>query len=143
MSFKNVIRVLMRPGCWIRSYDTDKRLDKFFWELIARKDEVEVLSFPDFFNGDFGYASLKLGSVTYRIWINDWHASLGSIKWCDPDSTTPRGTYVGRVPSRIVVIDFIEAFAPAPDNKRNTEEDDQLRALFGTLRPEEAQHGNP
>lgn len=141
MNFKNIIRILRHPSSWVRCFLTDKGLDLFYRELIDRRDEVKVLSFPDFVNGNFDYAVLELNGIRYRIWVSTLYASLSRITWYE--SKNP-GNLLGDVdllmPSRTTVFDFMEAFAPAV--KKEPEKNLNVKALLRTLRPEEARHDN-
>lgn len=136
MKFKNIIRILRHPSSWVRCYLTDKGLDLFYRGLIDRKDEVKVISFPDFFNGEYDYAVLELNGIRYRIWVSTWYASMSRITWYEVKNP---GELLGDVdllmPSRTTVFDFMEAFAPAV--KKEPEKNLNLKALLRTIKPSE------
>jgi len=141
MNFKNIIRILKHPSSWVRCYLTDKGLDLFYRGLIDRKDEVKVISFPDFFNGEYDYAVLELNGIRYRIWVSTWYASMSRITWYEVKNP---GELLGDVdllmPSRSTAFDFVDTFAPSADE--DSYQTKALRNLLKSIITVEVHHDN-
>lgn len=142
MNLKNIIRILKRPSCWVSVYKSDERLDAFYKGLIRRKDEVQVVSFPDALHGESGEAVLKLNGVRYAIWVCRWNSTLSSVTWhvVGKRAGFSDGYVNDLMPSRSTAFDFVDTFAPSADE--DSYQTKALRNLLKSIITVEVHHDN-
>lgn len=70
----SMLRVILNPKCWIRSYSTDETVDRFVQTILDHKDEIEWVKCDNF------YTFIKFRGNIYGLWDADgWFSYLSHI----------------------------------------------------------------
>lgn len=119
MNSKSIIRILQTPRCWIRSYQTNQRLDAFVRTLIDHKEEVEFVGMNRF------TINLRFRGRIYVFWIsNHPYASLSQMTSKNDERDFELTKNLECMPSRETVFDFFDTFVEP--NLHKVKKDDPL-----------------
>lgn len=129
-----MLRILLTPSCWVRSYKTDETVDKFVQMIIDHKDEIEWIKCDDL------YTYIKLRGSIYGLWdCNGWHSYISRINLIksmdDPHIREKRCE--DKMPSRKTCFRFYDEIGKLTEKLRKPDDTLFLKEAISSMGAEE------